>query len=107
MKNLASMMKQAQAMQEKMARLQEEMAAREIEGQAGGGMVKVILNGKNELRRVLIDPSLIEAKDKDMIEDLIVAAHHDARVKVEAAMADEMQSMMGGLGLPPGFKLPF
>ena len=107
MKNLANMMKQAQELQARMATMQDELAAREETGQAGGGMVTVTLNGRHELRRLVIDPSLIEAKDKEMIEDLIIAAHADARAKIEAAQADEMSKLTSGLPLPPGMKLPF
>lgn len=111
MKNIASMMKQAQALQERMGKLQEELAQREAEGQAGGGMVKVTLDGKYNLKRLVIDPSLIEAKDQEMIEDLVLAAHADARGKVETLMSEEMAKLTSGLGLPGGLpgglKLPF
>ncbi len=107
MKNLGQMMKQAQAMQAKMAEMQEKLADLEVSGQAGAGMVKATLNGKSELRGLKIDPSLVDPNDVEVLEDLIVAAVNDAKVKVEAAVADEMQKVTGGLNLPPGMKLPF
>ena len=107
MKNLASMMKQAQAMQEKMQEMQAALEDHEVSGSAGGGMVGITLNGKGEMRRVKIDPSLIDPAEPEMLEDLIVAAHNDAKVKVEAHMQDEMSKVTGGLKLPPGMKLPF
>ena len=81
--------------------------AMEITGQSGGGLVQVTLNGKHEMRRVRIDPSLLEPKETEVLEDLIVAAANDARQRLEGEMQREMQSMTGGLNLPPGFKLPF
>lgn len=105
MKNLANMMKQAQQMQGKMQEMQAKLDAMTVEGQAGGGMVKVTLSGKSDLKRLVIDPSLMD--DREVLEDLIVAAHADAKQKVEAAMAEEMQSATAGLGLPAGLKLPF
>lgn len=107
MKNLGQMLKQAQAMQSKMAEMQEKLAAMEMTGASGGGMVKVTLNGKNEVRSVKIDPSLVDPKDTEMLEDLIVAAFNDAKTKVDANMAEEMAKITGGLQLPPGVKLPF
>jgi DNA-binding YbaB/EbfC family protein len=107
MKNLGQMLKQAQAMQSKMAEMQEKLAAVEMTGAAGGGMVKVTLNGKNEMRAVKIDPSLVDPKDTEVLEDLIVAAFNDAKSKVDAHMAEEMAKITGGLQLPPGVKLPF
>lgn len=107
MKNFSQIMKQAQAMQTKMAELQEKLADVEVEGSAGGGMVSVTLNGKHELRRVKIDPSLVDPSEPELLEDLLVAAHADARGKLEARLAEEMQELTGGLPLPPGFKLPF
>lgn len=105
MKNLANMMKQAQQMQGKMQEMQEKLDAMVVEGQAGGGMVKVTLSGKSDLKRIVIDPSLMD--DREVLEDLIIAAHADAKQKVEAAMASEMQNATAGLSLPPGLKLPF
>ena len=107
MKNLGQMMKQAQAMQTKMAEMQEKLAQMEVTGQSGGGMVKATLNGKSELRSLKIDPSLVDPNDVEVMEDLIVAAVNDAKAKVEAAVAEQMRQVTGGLDLPPGFKLPF
>jgi DNA-binding YbaB/EbfC family protein len=107
MKNLGQMMKQAQQMQAKMAEMQEQLAAAEMTGAAGGGMVQVTMNGKGELRAVKIDPSLVDPRDVEVLEDLIVAAAQDAKSKVEAHVAEEMQKLTGGLNLPPGMKLPF
>ena len=107
MKNLGQMMKQAQQMQAKMAEMQEGLEALEISGAAGGGLVSVILNGKGEMRGVHIDPSLVSGGEAGMIEDLIVAAHNDARAKLEVRVADEMAKVTGGLNLPPGLGLGF
>ena len=107
MKNLAGLMKQAQQMQEKMQELQTRLEAMELEGESGAGMVKLTMNGKSELRRVKIDPKLVDPADVEMLEDLIVAAHRDAKAKLEAATSEEMQKISGGLQLPPGMKLPF
>ena len=103
---LAGLMRQAQEMQENMRKLQEELASVEVEGQSGAGMVKVTMTCKHDVRRVRIDPSLL-GDDKDMLEDLVAAAVNDAARKVEAAVQEKMGSIAGGLGLPPGFKLPF
>ena len=111
MKNLTNMLKQAQQMQSKMADMQAKLEATEVEGQAGAGMVKVKLSGKGDLKRISIDPSLMAADEREVLEDLIMAAHADAKQKVEAMMAEEMQKATSGLnipgGLPGGFKLPF
>lgn len=107
MKNLGQMLKQAQTMQSKMTEMQDKLAAVEVTGASGGGMVKVTLNGKNEMRSVKIDPSLIDPADAGMLEDLIVAAFNDAKGKVDSYMAEEMAKITGGLQLPPGVKLPF
>ncbi|WP_027284466.1 YbaB/EbfC family nucleoid-associated protein [Rubritepida flocculans] len=107
MKNLGNMLKQAQQMQARMQEMQARLEAMEVEGQAGGGMVKVTLTGKGDLRRVSLDPSLVSPDDREMLEDLIVAAHADAKQKVEAAMAEEMQKATAGMSLPAGIKLPF
>lgn len=107
MKNLGQLMKQAQQMQSKMAELQEKLAEQEIEGQAGGGMVRITVNGKNEVKAVKIDPSLIDPNDAEVLEDLILAAFNDARAKVERFSQEQMQDLTGGLNLPPGFKMPF
>jgi DNA-binding YbaB/EbfC family protein len=107
MKNqLAGLMKQAQAMQDGMKKVQEEIAALEIEGHAGGGLVKVLMTGRHDVKRVSIDPSLV-GEDKDMLEDLVAAAINDAVRKVETASKEKMAGVAGGLSLPPGFKLPF
>jgi hypothetical protein len=107
MKNLGQMMKQAQQMQAKMAELQEQLAATEVTGASAGGMVQATMNGKGELRAIKIDPSLVSADDVEVLEDLIVAAAQDAKSKVEAEVAEQMQKLTGGLDLPPGMKLPF
>lgn len=111
MKNLTNMLKQAQTMQARMQEMQAKLDATEVEGAAGGGMVKVTLTGKSDLKRVAIDPSLMAADEREVLEDLLVAAHADARAKVEATMAEEMQKATAGMnipgGLPGGLKLPF
>jgi len=101
------MLKQAQQMQTRMAEMQAKLESTEVEGQAGAGMVKVKLTGKGELRRIAIDPSLMTAEDREVLEDLIVAAHADAKQKVETMMAEEMQKATAGMSLPAGLKLPF
>ena len=105
--NIAKMMKQAQQMQAKLGELQSEMEAREFEGTAGGGAVKLKLTGKGHLTGITLDASLINADEKDMLEDLITVAHRDAKEKADAAMADAMGSLTGGMNLPAGLKLPF
>jgi len=107
MKNLSQMMKQAQQMQDKMQEMQSALETLEIDGTAGGGLVTVTLNGKGEMARLKIDPSLVTPDDVEVLEDLIVAAHGDAKAKVEAKTAEEMAKITGGLNLPAGFKLPF
>ncbi len=107
MKNLAGLMKQATQMQSKMAEMQAKLDATEVEGESGAGMVRVTLSGKSELKRVKLDPKLLDPAEAEMLEDLIVAAHADAKRKVEAIMADEMKNATGGLELPGGLKLPF
>lgn len=106
MKNLGQMMKQAQQMQQKMAELQEDLAGAEVSGVSGGGMVQVTMNGKGEMRRIKIDPSLVDADEVEVLEDLIVAAAGDAKAKVEAHVAERMREITGGLNLPPGLNLP-
>ncbi len=103
---LAGLMKQAQAMQDNMKKMQDQLATIEVEGQAGAGMVKINMTCKNDVKRVTIDPSLL-ADDKDMLEDLVAAAFNDAVRKAEALSTEKMSSMTAGLPLPPGFKLPF
>lgn len=103
---LAGLMKQAQQMQDNMKRMQEQLATVEVEGQAGAGMVKVVMTCSNDVKRVTIDPSLL-SDDKDMLEDLVAAAVNDAVRRAEATKQERMGSLTGGMGLPPGFKLPF
>jgi nucleoid-associated protein EbfC len=107
MKNLADIMKQVSSMQARMGDMQTKLEALVIAGQAGGGLVKVTLNGKGNLQSVSIDPSLMKEDEREILEDLLIAAHADAKGKVEAAAAEEMKSVTGGLPLPPGLKLPF
>jgi DNA-binding YbaB/EbfC family protein len=107
MKNIGQLMKQAQAMQEKMAEMQAQLEAVEMTGAAGGGMVELTLNGKSDVKRVKIDKSLLDPAEGQMLEDLIVAAFADARRKVSAHAEQEMQKLTGGLQLPGGMKLPF
>jgi DNA-binding YbaB/EbfC family protein len=107
MKNFADMMKQAQAMQSKMADMQTRLEAAVITGQSGGGLVKVTLSGKGAMTALNIDPSLLKEDEKEILEDLIVAAHADAKAKSEVMMAEEMKSVTSGMPLPPGMKLPF
>lgn len=101
------LMKQAQEMQRKVQLMQEEMAASEYQGKAGGNMVGVTINGKLEMQKITIDPSLLSPEEKEVLEDLIIAAYNDAKSKAEKASSDSMSGMMGGMGMPPGFKLPF
>jgi nucleoid-associated protein EbfC len=107
MKNLSGLMKQAQQMQAKMQEMQAKLEGMEIEGVAGAGLVSVTLNGTSDMRRIKIDPKLADPADVEMLEDLISAAHRNAKEKIEAAAAEEMQKVTGGLQLPPGMKLPF
>ncbi len=107
MKNIGQIMKQAQQMQTKMAELQAQLAELEVSGASGGGMVRVTMSGKGELRGVKIDPSLANPDDIEVLEDLIMAAANDAKAKVEARVQEEMQKLTGGLQLPPGLQLPF
>ena len=104
--NFGNMMKQAQQLQASMQKAQEEIAALEVSGEAGGGMVKVTVNGRHEVKRVQIEPSLM-GDDREMLEDLVAAAMNDAVHKADAAGQAKMASLMGGLQLPPGMKLPF
>jgi DNA-binding YbaB/EbfC family protein len=103
---LADLMKQAQQMQENMRKLQEQLASVEVEGQSGAGLVKVVMTCKHDVKRVSIDPSLL-GDDKDMLEDLVAAAFNDAVRRVETTTQEKMGSLTAGMGLPPGFKLPF
>ena len=107
MKNLGQLMKQAQEMQEKMGSFQESLSELNVAGTAGAGIVTVSLNGKGELRSLKIDPNLIDPSELEILEDLIVAAHNDAKTKLEQTIQEKTSEMMGGLQLPPGIKLPF
>jgi nucleoid-associated protein EbfC len=107
MKNqLAGLMKQAQQMQDNMKKMQDQLALVEVEGQSGAGLVKAVVTCRNEVKRITIDPSLL-ADDKDMLEDLIVAALNDALKRAEQTAGEKMGGVTAGLPLPPGFKLPF
>jgi len=105
MKDLMKMMKQVQDIQGRMQQMQEELGSLQVEGQSGGGLVKVTLNGKMEARGVKIDPSLMKPEDVEMLEDLLLAAFQDAKGKAEQALQDKMREVTGGLPLPPGLKL--
>jgi DNA-binding YbaB/EbfC family protein len=107
MKNLGGLMKQAQQMQAKMQEMQAKLEAMEISGESGAGLVRVTLNGKGEMKGVKIDPKLADPADMEMLEDLVVAAHRDAKEKIDTQAAAEMQKITGGMQLPPGMKLPF
>jgi DNA-binding YbaB/EbfC family protein len=104
--NINDLMKQAQAMQQKMQDLQEEAANAEVTGEAGAGMVKVVMTGRHDVRKVTIDPSLM-SEDKELLEDLLAAAVNDAARKVEAETQQRMADITGGMQMPPGFKMPF
>jgi DNA-binding YbaB/EbfC family protein len=99
------MMQQARELQEKMAEMQAELEKLEVDGVSGGGLVTVTLNGKGAMSKLLIDPSLVKPEEVEILEDLIVAAHNDAKQKVEQAAADKLRALTGGLPLPPGLKL--
>lgn len=107
MRDLMGMMKKAQELQEKMGQMQEELQQAEVTGTAGGDMVTVTLTGKGDMKAVKIDPSLIADGDVEIIEDLVIAAHADARSKAESMAAEKMQEMTAGMPIPPGMKLPF
>ena len=107
MADFLGMMKQAAQLQSKMQAMQEELGNLEVEGISGGGLVTVRMTAKMEVKGVKIDPSLMKAEEKEIVEDLLVAAHADARRKAEGVMQDKMKSLTGGLSLPPGMKLPF
>jgi len=107
MKDLMGLLGKAREMQAKFETLQNEIAAIEATGQAGGGLVQVTLSGKFEMRALKIDASLMKPDEAEIIEDLIVAAHNDAKAKVEAAMQQKTSELTSGLQLPPGMKLPF
>ena len=105
--NIAKMMQQAKEMQGKMEEMQAKMGDVEVQGESGGGLVKVTMTCKGELRSLDIDPSILVASEKEIVEDLIKAAINDAKAKADEKMADETSSMMGDMGLPAGMKLPF
>ncbi|MBK1871727.1 MULTISPECIES: YbaB/EbfC family nucleoid-associated protein [Marinobacter] len=104
--DMGGLMKKAQKMQEQMQKAQEEAAKAEITGESGAGLVKVTMNGRHDVRKVEIDPSLM-SEEKDILEDLLAAAVNDAVRRVEANQKDAMSGMMSGMGMPPGFKMPF
>jgi hypothetical protein len=106
-KNIGNLMKQAQQMQSKMAEMQAKLAEAEMSGASGGGMVQVTLNGKGDMRKLKIDPSLCSPDDVEVLEDLVLAAFNDAKAQIETLMSSEMQKVTGGLNLPAGLKLPF
>ena len=105
LKDLGGLMAQAQQMQQKVKELQEQLERLELIGSSGAGMVKITVNGRGETRKVEIDASLFKPEDKGVVEDLIVAAANDARIKVEETVQEQMKQITGGLPLPPGFKL--
>jgi DNA-binding YbaB/EbfC family protein len=107
MRDLLGMMKEMSGLKAKMEAMQEEPETTLVEGRSGAGLVTVTLNAKGALQRLAIDESLMKADEKEILEDLIVAAHADARSRIEAVVAEKTQGLMGGLPLPPGFKLPF
>ena len=107
MTDIQKIMQQAQEMQAKMGEMQQKMQEMEISGTAGGGMVQVTINGKGDLRGLTIDKSIVDPEDKEMLEDLIVAAFNDAKTKVEEVTKEQMAELTGGLKLPPGMNLPF
>ncbi len=107
MNNMSQIMKQAKAMQEKMAEVQKKIEEMEIEGSSGGGAVKVLMNGKHELKKINIEKSLVVPEESEVLEDLIVAAINDAHKKISESTSEQLGSISGGMGLPPGMKLPF
>ena len=107
MVNFGNMMKQAKELQKKMSEAQEKLNQIQVEGASGGGLVKVVSSAKGEIKNIFIDNSLLKENEKEILEDLIIAAINDARIKGETATQEEMQSLTGGLPLPPGMKFPF
>jgi nucleoid-associated protein EbfC len=105
MKDLMGMMKQAQQIQARMQQMQQDLAAMEVTGQSGGGLVSVVMNGKSDVLRLRLDPSLMKPEESEIVEDLVVAAITDAKSKAEAVMQQKMAEATGGLPLPPGLKL--
>ena len=104
---MSQIMKQAKAMQEKMAEMQKKIEETEIEGSSGGGAVKIVMNGKHEVKNLFIDPSIVNSDEKEVLEDLIIAALNDVNKKIAENTNDQLGSISGGMGLPPGLKLPF
>ena len=107
MTNIGNMMKQAQQLQKKMSEAQEKLKSIEVEGSSGGGVVKVIVNAKGDIKKIDIDKSLLNPNEKEIVEDLVLAAINDAKNRAENVAAEEMKNLTGGISLPPGFKLPF
>lgn len=107
MRNLGQMMKQAQEMQAKMEAMQNRLGELEVNGKSGAGMVEVTITAKGDLKKVKLDPKAVNPEDAEMLEDLIVAAFNDAKVKADEMVREETSKAMGGLKLPPGMKLPF
>lgn len=107
MNNLGQMLKQAQQMQARMQEMQERLAAVEVTGVSGGGMVTVTLSGKGDVKKIKLDKSIVDPNETEVLEDLIMAAFNDARLRVERHVAEETEKLTGGLKLPPGMKLPF
>lgn len=107
MQNIGKLMKQAQQMQKKMQDVQAKLDEMTVEGSAGGGMINVVMTCKGEVKKLTIDPSLVDKEEIEMLEDLITAALNDAKVKGQTLMDEEMASVTGGMGLPSGMKLPF
>ena len=107
MNNMSLIMKQAKAMQEKMAEMQKKIEETEIEGSSGGGAVKIVMNGKHEVKNLFIDPSIVNSDEKEVLEDLIIAALNDVNKKIAENTNNQLGSISGGMGLPPGLKLPF
>ncbi len=107
MNNMSQIMKQAKAMQEKMAEMQKKIEQTEVEGASGGGAVKVLINGKHEVKKINIDKSLIDPNESEVLEDLIIAALNDANKKIVENTNNQLGSISSGMGLPPGMKLPF
>jgi hypothetical protein len=107
MKDILGLMGKVKEMQSKMQEMQEGLSSLEITGQAGGGLVKVTLTGKGDMKGISVDPSLMKAEEAEILEDLIVAAHGDAKAKVEATVAERTRELTAGLPIPPGMKLPF
>ena len=107
MNNMSQLMKQAKAMQEKMAEMQKKIEETEIEGSSGGGVVKIVMNGKHEVKNLFIDPSIVNSDEKEVLEDLIISALNDVNKKIAESTNDQLGSISGGMGLPPGLKLPF